>query len=114
MPALNCIVWSKFPIALTIVIEQGEGATGESIKNTVQSHYEVFKELRDDVDKHPLVCYPVVENPITSDYKEDAPKVYKVGIIDWYGGHSNVTHSVLYRSCWPPMLWYVFTPVHIE
>lgn len=60
------------------MIEQGEGATGVSVKNTIQSHWQVFVELRDEVDKHPLVCYPVVENPITSDFATSAPKIHKV------------------------------------
>jgi hypothetical protein len=63
--------------ALNIIIEQGEGSTGDvSIPNTIQSHYDVFKEL---YDKHPLDCYPVVENPITDNFKTE--KIYKVGIL---------------------------------
>src|SRR5882762_1348340 len=54
--------------AMTIIIEQGEGSTGESVKNTVQSHYQVFKEL---YDEHPLICYPVVENPVTENFKSE-------------------------------------------
>ena len=54
--------------AMTIIIEQGEGSTGESVKNTIQSHYQVFKEL---YDEHPLICYPVVENPVTENFKNE-------------------------------------------
>jgi len=59
--------------AMTIIIEQGEGSTGQSIKNTVQSHYQVFKEL---YDEHPLICYPIVENPVTENFKDET--IYKV------------------------------------
>ena len=57
---------------MTIIIEQGEGSTGESVKNTVQSHYQVFKELYDD----PLICYPVVESPVTESFKGET--IYNV------------------------------------
>jgi hypothetical protein len=62
--------------AMTIIIEQGEGSTGESVKNTVQSHYQVFKEL---YEEHPLICYPVVENPVTESFKGE--KIYKARIL---------------------------------
>jgi hypothetical protein len=58
--------------AMTIIIEQGEGSNGESVKNTVQSHYQVFKELYDD----PLICYPAVENPVTESFKGET--IYNV------------------------------------
>jgi hypothetical protein len=59
--------------ALTVVIEQGEGSTGQAIKNTVQSHYQVFRELQKNPE---LDCYPVVLNPITSQY--EGQKIHKV------------------------------------
>ncbi|KAF9070234.1 ferritin-like-domain-containing protein [Rhodocollybia butyracea] len=64
--------------ALTLVIEQGEGSTGVSVKDTIQTHYEVFSELRDDEEKHPLDCYPVVENPETYKFENSDPKIHKV------------------------------------
>ncbi|KAG8856460.1 hypothetical protein FRB96_006426 [Tulasnella sp. 330] len=55
--------------ALTLIIEQGEGSTGKAIKNTIQSHFEVFKELHElDLD-----CYPVVTNPSTEEFAENVP-----------------------------------------
>ena len=67
-------------IALKLVIEQGEGAI-EGVGGGAagqQSHYEIFKELHDDDVKHPLNCWPVVENPKTADFETRAPKIHKV------------------------------------
>jgi len=62
-------------IALTLVIEQGEGATGRSESDP--SHYQVFKKLHEE---HDLNCWPVVENPKTAEFEKKAPKIYKVSI----------------------------------
>lgn len=65
---------------MTLIIEQGEGSTGMvPIPNLGQSHYEIFKELRDDSIKHPLDCYPVVNNPVTEKYKDLT--IYKVTVV---------------------------------
>jgi len=64
-------------IALKLVIEQGEGAI-EGVGGGAKSHYEIFKELRDDNVKHPLNCSHVVENPKTAEFETKAPKIHKV------------------------------------
>ena len=46
---------------MTIIIQ---GSIG--VKNTIQSHYQVFQKL---YEEHPLVCYLVVENPVTESFK---------------------------------------------
>ncbi|KAF8201995.1 ferritin-like-domain-containing protein [Mycena galopus ATCC 62051] len=64
-------------VALNIVIQQGEGSTGEPVKNTVQSHYQVFTEL---VEEHPLNCWDVIENPKTSTFA-DQPNIHSVMLL---------------------------------
>lgn len=65
---------------MRLIIEQGEGSTGMvPHPNAGHSHYEIFKELRDDPIKHPLDCYPVVNNPITEKYKH--LNIYKVTVV---------------------------------
>jgi hypothetical protein len=61
--------------ALNVVIDQGEGNMNRPVQNTVQTHYQVFTELQDQT-KHPLVCYPVLENPKTSKFSNT--DIYKV------------------------------------
>ena len=89
--------------SMTIIIEQGEGSTGESVKNTIKSHYEVFKDLWESLD-HPLDCYDVPENPKTSDYASEKP--YKVRVssllrLREYG------KDILDRLCWRAMQRFV-------
>jgi len=89
--------------SMTIIIEQGEGSTGEPVKNTIKSHYEVFKDLCESLD-HPLLCYDVPSNPKTSDYVSEKP--YKVRISSLlrpreYG------KDVLDRLCWRAMQRFV-------
>jgi hypothetical protein len=71
MTAINNIDTAR--AALTVVIEQGEGSTGAPVKNTIQSHYQVFRELQKNPE---LDCYPVVVNPVTSKY--EGKPIYKV------------------------------------
>jgi len=55
--------------AITFIVEQGEGSTG---KGTVESHYDMFKRLK----KADLGLYPVVDNPITNNFR--GQKVHKL------------------------------------
>jgi len=65
--------------AMTIIIQQGEGAQlGEdgkpiAIKNTIQSHYQVFE----DIHAMNFECYPVVSNPETERFTEHT-KIHKM------------------------------------
>lgn len=70
------------------MIDQGEGATPE----TEGSHWDkLTKILEGFPNGRKLACYPVVENPVTSTFKESAPKVYKVGVIDGYAVKISLT-----------------------
>lgn len=58
--------------ALTLIVDQGEGAKGE----TEESHWAQFRKLRDEMNTGgPLQCYPVPEHPHTEDYKDEVKMV---------------------------------------
>ena len=80
------IVVTDLPTALealkTIVI-QGEGSPGpfDDPAKLEKDHYDVFLDLKNGVTTWDV--YPVVENPVTSDYWRLDPRIYQVSPIHY-------------------------------